>query len=234
MNSNNNRYYATKRISESSERGYYLEKIDFFEQTLAQICDRSAKPLRILDIGCNDGKLTNKYAKFGDVVGIDINRQGLNRAIKNKKITYICSDISGIKKKYKSYFDVVIAGDIIEHIFDTDQFLDDIKYVLKYKGNLLLTTPNLASLGRRIFLLFGYNPFIEYSIKLPNTDINVGHIRYYTADDLKNQLQFNKYNIARLLGSKINLSTKIAIPHFISKYFPNIAVCLMVHAQKLR
>lgn len=233
MNSKNKSYYGTKRMSESSERGYYPEKIDFFEHALVQIRDISAHPLRILDLACNDGKLTEKYAKFGDVVGIDINQQGLNRAIKNKKIIYICSDISGIKKKYRSYFDVVIAGDIIEHIFDTDQFLEDVKYVLKHKGSLLLTTPNLASFGRRIFLLFGYNPYVEYSTKLPDTDINVGHIRYYTAYNLKNQLQFNKYKIMRLVGSRINLSRKIAVPHFIAQYFPNIAVCLMVHAQKL-
>lgn len=232
MSKNNSNYYNTKRISEAAERGYYPEKIYFFEQTLMKIHAKSKKTLRILDIGCNDGELTEKYAKFGNVVGIDINQEGINRANKNKNIIYICSDINGMKKKYKSYFDVVIAGDIIEHIFDTDQFLDDIKYVLKNKGSLLLATPNLASLGRRIFLLLGRNPFIEYSVKLPDPDINCGHIRYYTSYNLRDQLMFHKYKIIDLIGGRINLSAKIAIPFRISKRFPNIAWCLMVHAQK--
>ena len=225
-------YYSGKTRADLAHSGYYLEKIIFFDNALKKLRGSAGRALRILDIGCNDGVLTKNYARYGKVVGIDINRQALRQARRDKNITYLCSDIAGIKTKYKASFDVVIAGDIIEHIFDTDQFLEDIKYVLTSGGRLLLTTPNVASLGRRIFLLLGLNPYLEYSTKLPNEDINCGHIRYYTAGDLRRQLLFHRYTIREFVGSRINLTPSFGIGFGLAKYFPNLSMCLMVHAGK--
>src|SRR3989339_802639 len=76
-----------------------------------------------------------------------------------------------------NFFDIVIAGEIIEHIFDTDLFLAEIRRVLKSGGKLLISTPNIASLGRRLLLFFGGNPIIELS---PNEPDSSGHIRYFS------------------------------------------------------
>jgi len=44
-------------------------------------------------------------------------------------------------------------------------FLEKIYKKLKKNGKLIITTPNSASLPRRILLLFGKNPLLEYSSK---------------------------------------------------------------------
>lgn len=64
------------------------------------------------------------------------------------------------KTLYKSRtFDIVIAGEIIEHLYNTDGFLQEVHRVLKPNGSLFITTPNLASWIDRIFLLLGWQPF---------------------------------------------------------------------------
>jgi 2-polyprenyl-3-methyl-5-hydroxy-6-metoxy-1,4-benzoquinol methylase len=224
---NNQAFYNTKNIAKTSQKGYYQEKINFFITTLKKLPQKSA----FLDIACNDGKLTQQYARYGNVIGIDINERAI-RECKKKGLQCFVAEINDIEKKYKESFDVVIAGDIIEHIFDTDKFLAGIYAVLKKGGILLLTTPNLASLGRRAMLLFGKNPFVEYSTKLPYEEFNVGHIRYYTKANLFEQLSAHSFQEIHIFGDKINITKSIAIPPFLSSQFPTISRNLMVSCKK--
>ena len=228
-----NAYYSGKLRADLAHNGYYAEKMVFFEKTLQHLSETRKKPLLILDIGCNDGILAKRYSRYGNVIGIDINKQALDNAVKKKNIQYICSDLAGIKNKFPRYFDVVIAGDIIEHIFDTDRFLQDIRFVLKKGGSLLLTTPNVASFGRRIMLLLGLNPFLEYSVLLPYPEINCGHIRYYTDSDLRNQLMAHTFRISRFEGNKINLMPGLSLGYSVARYLARYSVSLMVQAEKL-
>lgn len=222
------RFYNKKGIGDTSRKGYYEEKISFFCSVMEKYKKNN---LQILDIACNDGELTKKYTKYGQVLGIDINKAAIAICKKNG-LNCKVGDVSSLKKLYKNHFDIVIAGDIIEHIFDTDLFLQDIYAVLKKGGILLLTTPNVASLGRRIMLLLGYNPFIEYSTKLPYEEFNVGHIRYYTKENLKSQLNFFKFNEVTIYGDKINITSSISLPFNIAKMYPAISRNLMVIAKK--
>lgn len=72
--------------------------------------------------------------------------------------------------------DIVVAGEIIEHLYDTGDFLEEIKRVLKPEGKLIITTPNLAPLANRARILFGFQP-PTCNIEL---DGQVGHIRAFT------------------------------------------------------
>lgn len=215
---------------QSSKRGYYQEKINFFLEELKRY-NKKDKRIKILDIGCNDGELIKKYTKFGQVLGIDISKKAIKEC-KKKGLPCKLSDIESLPPKYNNYFNVVIAGDIIEHIFDTDRFLLKIHKVLKKDGKLLLTTPNLASLGRRILLLFGKNPFIKYSTKLPSKEFNVGHIRYYTPNNIKEQLKESGFRNIKIYGDRINLSNYLFIPHRYAKNLPTLSRNIMVCCQK--
>ena len=63
----------------------------------------------------------------------------------------------------------------------------NVKKVVKKNGYIIYSTPNIASLGRRLMLLFGKNPYIEVSnhkeINLFNAPV-VGHIRYFTLNTM--------------------------------------------------
>lgn len=225
---NIDQFYNKKDLVESSRRGYYQEKIDFF---ISELKSNKNKKIKILDVGCNDGELTQKYSKYGEVIGIDISKKAI-RECKKKGINCLLSDLESLPKKYDNFFDIVMAGDIIEHIFDTDNFLKHAHRVLKKDGILLLTTPNLASFGRRLMLLIGVNPFIEYSVKFPNETINVGHIRYYTKADLELQFSNLGFKNITIYGDRINITQSLHLPFSIANRFPSFSRNLMVKCFK--
>jgi len=61
-------------------------------------------------------------------------------------------------------FNCVLAGEIIEHIIDTDSFLDEINRILMDNEILIITTPNLANLENRIRLVIGRYPIFVYGL----------------------------------------------------------------------
>lgn len=52
-------------------------------------------------------------------------------------------------------FDVVLCGDLIEHLHDPERFLSRVRPLLRPGGRLVLTTPNVANWAMRIGLLAG-------------------------------------------------------------------------------
>ena len=160
----------------------------------------SERPGRLLDIGCNCGEFSAKFLKKGWVVfGID----SAPKPIRIAKSLGINAQVADVAKRlpYKtSVFDLVFAGEVIEHIVDTTAFLKESHRVLKRGGKLILTTPNLASLENRLRLLLGMQPlWVDFK-----SELSSGHIRAYTLSALKEQLA--------LVGFKIEITTGNFIP----------------------
>jgi len=188
--------------------------------SLASTLDLDNK--KILDIGCYDGTFLKLFKnKTTKLYGIDGNPQSVNRAIKNKiaATQYFFDDKTPFPFA-KNSFDLVVIGEIIEHIYDTDYFLEEIHRVLKSGGHLLLSTPNIASLGRRIFLLLGINPIIEIS---PNYEDSCGHIRYFTRNSLQQLFDHHKFSQVNFSSDIVNLSTTGKLfSRILAKLFPSI------------
>jgi predicted SAM-dependent methyltransferase len=88
----------------------------------------------------------------------------------------------------------------LEHLkyYYIDNALNEIKRVLKRKGLLILSTPNLASLENRLFLLLGGSPYLGGGI------ISPAHNREYTLREVLDILQrvgfsviLHRYSMAR-------------------------------------
>lgn len=159
----------------------------------------------ILDIGCHDGRLLSLIEnKNNNFYGLDASdyavEESSKKGIKVKKFYF---DGKSEIPFSNNFFDLINAGDIIEHIYDTDFFLKEIRRLLKPNGYFLISTPNIASFGRRILLLFGINPFIETS---PNEAESSGHIRYFTFKTLKRILKKHSFKIILERSDVLNLS----------------------------
>ncbi len=62
--------------------------------------------------------------------------------------------------------DAVLFSEILEHLVDPDQALDELRRVLRPGGHLMLSTPNLAAWYNRALLLAGVQPvFSEVSLR---------------------------------------------------------------------
>lgn len=188
---------------------------------------------KVLDVGCGDGTLGVGLMKQKNTVyGCDIVEKNLISAKKRGMITALVDLEKDIFPYANNFFDFVILGDVIEHIIDTDGLLQKCYKVLKPKGHIILTTPNLASLARRTMLLLGISPYIEYSLFLDCNGLPaVGHVRYFTASTLKKLLKANKFKAIQVKadGLKLPLLPRITL---LGNLIPSICTMLYAVAEK--
>ena len=188
----------------------------------------------VLDIGCHEGYAGSDLIKNNNVVyGVDIVKDNVDRAL-SKGIKAIHLDITEDKPLpfEDNFFDVIIAGEVIEHVLDTDHFMRKIYSKLKTGGLLVLSTPNLASLGRRLLLLLGKNPYCEYSLEEKVTGAEpAGHIRYFVKQDLVRFLKKHGFKVVTIVSDRFNLgffSSKV-----LGVLFPGLGWRLIVKAVKV-
>lgn len=186
----------------------------------------------ILDIGCHDGTfLSLMKNKNNNFFGLDASDWAVEKSRrKNIDVQQYFFDDSNRLPHEDDFFDLVAAGEIIEHIFDTDFFLDEVRRVLKPTGYFLISTPNISSLGRRLQLFFGISPAIEIS---PNENGSVGHIRYFTFRTLKNLLRKHKFKILNIGSDCVNFSNSGRMKSvLLAKLFPTLGASIICLARK--
>lgn len=190
----------------------------------------AGKNVKILDVGCYDGSIAEFLKRNGNkVFGIDSSLEAM-KLTKAKGIDCIKGDINEeITFIRDNSFDIVLAAEVIEHVLNPGDFIEQAKRILKKGGTLILTTPNLASLGRRLYLLFGRNPLIEIGID----DGEAGHIRYFVKDTLCGLLKKYDFAIKVFCSDVVNFDN--SGNHFfklLAKVFPGLGKTLIVKAVK--
>ena len=162
---------------------------------------------RVLDLGCRDGSLTKYYVKGNEVIGADIDDVALSICQTNLGIKTIHLDLNDPLPFDDSSFDVVIAGEIIEHLIFPELFVKEIYRVLKSKGIFCGSTPNVPRMKNRIQFLFGRTPCFDYAGYLRFFD-DAAHLRYFSYSTLKSFLEryFTKVDIipygGHIIGNK--------------------------------
>jgi methionine biosynthesis protein MetW len=226
--------------SEFGREGFYerlpdtVEKGGYFPEKIRFIVDSILHNSSVLDIGCNDGYIGSLliHEKKCSVTGIDIVPSVLEQA-KQKGIKTFCANIEkGNLPIDSGKFDAVLLSDIIEHVFDTDHLLQESNRVLKKDGILVISTPNIASLGRRLMLLLGISPYLEYSPHLSTNGFpSVGHIRYYTLSVLVHQLEQYGFCVKEITGDTLVFgSFKFG---FAARIFPSFCRQILCVAKKI-
>jgi len=152
---------------------------------------------RLLDVGCSQGDWALLWRSRGwSTAGVDINRDRVAIA-RNAGVEARFCDLNRDPLPFgDAEFDLVFAGEVIEHLVDTDSFLAEIRRCTEPGGHLLLTTPNLASFENRIRLLLGIYPnWLNYNLA------GSGHVRGYTPRVLKRQLAAHGFRVLRHTGN---------------------------------
>ena len=115
----------------------------------------------MLDCGCDNGEFTERVARSvmaRNVLGIEVDKDRASKAAE-RGIEVISGDLNRKFKLDDNTADAVIANQVIEHLYDTDNFVSEIWRVLKPGGTLILSTENLASWHNIFALLLGWQPF---------------------------------------------------------------------------
>lgn len=105
---------------------------------------QSPRPLKVADLGCGNGSITNAIAQLGhDVTGVDSSKTAIEQAVRAyPACRFHCAGISSLPSDIeRGTFDVVVSAETIEHLFEPRQLLRVARTLLKPDGRLILTTP---------------------------------------------------------------------------------------------
>ncbi len=136
---------------------------------------------RVLDVGCLGGALLEPVAQDCHVVGLDVIPDALQHA-KARGLHPVLADASGGLPFRDHSFDLVHAGEVLEHLFDPLALLQELRRVTRPGGRVVGTVPNVANLGDRLRLLAGRAP----TVLGLHPDAPAGdHIRAFTVRRLR-------------------------------------------------
>lgn len=171
------------------------------------------KNSKVLNLGCADSATEGVYLheeickKVNYCLGIDIDKARI-KELKKEGYNVVLANAENIKLGKK--FDVIVAGDLIEHLDNAGKFLDSIRLHLKKNGKLILTTPNAWCYHRFINACFAevschYEHSCWYDIKtlkqlLIKHGFKIGKIKFVKIPDKRKTTLIG--NILRLFGFK--------------------------------
>ncbi len=145
----------------------------------------------VLDCGCvgdrDEDLLVHELirSKAGSCVGVDVN-EGKIRGLKARGFDVLCQDVEKLDLKKK--FDVVFAGELLEHLNDSGLFLEKAREHLKKDGRILLTTPNPYYLTMIFRNLLGIRVLV-----------NPEHTCWFTPETLKTLLEKAGFTVEQTL-----------------------------------
>ena len=181
-----------------------LSKLYFDKnKEIVKIC----KGKRVLDLGVIDHDVGYEMKKnwlHGDIkkvsknlTGIDIDSTSVDVL---KKKGYNVFAMNAERFNLKKKFDVVVAGDLIEHLDNVGNFLESVRNHLSGDGEFILTTPNSLSFANWVeLIIFGK---IKY--------INGEHTHWYDENTLRRAIENKGFVIKEI-------SFVLHNPHFIGE-----------------
>ena len=120
--------------------------------------DKILSGIKILDIGCGGGLLSEPMSRLGaDVFGMDASEKNIQiakiHAMKSGlNIKYFCASPEKFKSNLK--FDVILNMEIIEHVDNVDFFLESCSKLLTKDGIMFIATLN-KTLKSYFFAIIG-------------------------------------------------------------------------------
>jgi methionine biosynthesis protein MetW len=146
--------------------------------------------VRILDVGCGTGSLTNVVTggKNNEVLGIEPDK--LRAEVANSRgVDVFCGILSEEYFNGRELFDVVMFADVLEHVADPAALLRLASKGLKPDGFVLISVPNVAHWSMRLHMLRGRFDYTEIGIR------DATHLRWFTLKTVKNLLHSQKFEV---------------------------------------
>ena len=168
-----------------------------------KISSKPFKNIKILDIGCGGGLLSEPMCRLGaSVVGIDASKKNIQvakfHAKKSKlKIDYKVASPEKLKTKVK--FDVILNMEIVEHVEDINFFIKESTRLLKKNGIMFIATLN-KTLKSYAFAIIG----AEYILKWLPIGTHDWE-KFIKPDDLVSISKKNNLVLKNLDGMQFNI-----------------------------
>ena len=143
-----NKYWSNPAFDSGEPFGDEKDRVE----SIFQLIDKHVVPsmgakknLKILDLGCGRGWLTNLLVHYGNVLGIDPVKAAIERA--RELFPAICFEVGTAEDLLSAHgpgkFQLIVSSEVIEHVEDNHKkgFMESIYSLLVPGGFAILTTP---------------------------------------------------------------------------------------------
>lgn len=203
------------------------------------------KHSQILDVGCGCGMVSQELIDLGmDVYGIEINEDAL-KILKKKGFKTIKHDVTEKIPFQDNYFDIILLLDILEHVFNPLQLLQEANRLLKKGGAVIISTPLYFDFIDRLRILFTGN-VISYDNLCYGKELyhkfrsyNYDHIRFFRPKDILEMISICRFKVDKkkylpLNGMVISRILRLFTFPITNNYAANMFPNLFAHSLKIR
>lgn len=122
-----------------------------FRRMVKVLEKRKALGGRLLEIGCGYGYfLREARDKFDYVAGTEFSAEAARKAAAHADAIYHGGLKEAAEKCEKNFFDMVVAIEVLEHVYDPLDFLCSARELLRRGGFIVISVPNAGSLYRTV------------------------------------------------------------------------------------
>ncbi len=142
----------------------------------------SLPPSKVLDVGCNTGELAKRLRGRGHhVTGIDMAEVG--PIVENcDEFIVVDLDVDGAAALAGRHFDVMVAGDVLEHVREPERRLGELLELLSPGAQVVISVPNFAHWYPRARVALG---LFDYDVR---GILDRDHLRFFTRRSLRRLL----------------------------------------------
>lgn len=139
---------------------------------------------RVLEVGCWSGHVTRHLVAAGnEVIGIEIDAEAAALAEQHAARVHVADvDATPLSSLEPGPFDVVVFGDVLEHLRDPATTLRDAATLLGPDGRFVISVPNVAHIDARVMLLHGEWGYQDDGL------LDRTHLRWFTRRSLRELL----------------------------------------------
>ncbi len=156
----------------------------------------------VLEVGCAGGYMSRQLAARGNrVTGIDVDAEALEEARIHCEEAFLADlDTQPLADLLQGeQYDVVVFGDVLEHLRDPLKVLRDARSFLSVGGFVVISIPNIAHGSIRLSLLRGAFDYAPLGL------LDETHLRFFTLRSVRELCLRAGYDIEAIERTKVPL-----------------------------
>jgi 2-polyprenyl-3-methyl-5-hydroxy-6-metoxy-1,4-benzoquinol methylase len=156
---------------------------------------------RVLEVGPAAGHVTQVLKRKGcEVTGLELDAAlaGMARPLCRRMVVGNIEDLD-LDAELPEEFDVILCGDVLEHLANPGAVLQKLRRRLVLSGYLVISLPNVAHGSVRLSLMEGRFTYVKEGL------LDTTHLRFFTLDSIRDMFNRNGFEIQDLHRTRAGL-----------------------------